>query len=264
MSASGGSKHLLEMLAAAYPPSNGRTVDAARKAGVHGNVRIATILLPDGSLDYLVVLSAPSRGLAVPALVAVRRLRYFSYAARRRTSRYQLHFRSDENGNVEIGVFPPRQKISKNAPARRSAQKFVVAEQLIIGQAETAGLFEQFDGWRRFRKKSERRGGCMPHVVRVQERLGLAMQRDMHEMRRFGPFAPQSPQERLARVEPRVIRQRILRRLNSRLGVIQLPRVNKNRGLKYVGPDVDRIVAKSALETFLGLFEVPHAQGGVA
>ena len=50
--------------------------DAARKAGVHGNVRIATILLPDGSLDDLVVLSAPSRELAVAALVAVRQWRY--------------------------------------------------------------------------------------------------------------------------------------------------------------------------------------------
>lgn len=50
--------------------------DAARKAGVHGNVRIATILLPDGSLDDLVVLSAPSRDLAVAALVAVRQWRY--------------------------------------------------------------------------------------------------------------------------------------------------------------------------------------------
>jgi TonB family protein len=49
---------------------------AARKAGVHGNVRIATILLPDGSLDDLVVLSAPSRDLAVAALVAVRQWRY--------------------------------------------------------------------------------------------------------------------------------------------------------------------------------------------
>ena len=50
--------------------------DAARKAGVHGNVRIATILLPDGSLDDLVVLSAPSRDLAVAALAAVRQWRY--------------------------------------------------------------------------------------------------------------------------------------------------------------------------------------------
>jgi TonB family protein len=50
--------------------------DAARKAGVHGNVRIATILLPDGSLDDLVALSAPSRDLAVAALVAVRQWRY--------------------------------------------------------------------------------------------------------------------------------------------------------------------------------------------
>ncbi len=108
-------------------------------------------------------------------------------------------------------------------------QKFVFAEQFIIGQSETAGLFEQFDGRRRFSKKGERRGGCMPHVVRMQERLRLAVPSDVYEMRRFGPFAPQSPQERLARVKPRVIRQRILRRLNSRLGVVQLPGVNKNR-----------------------------------
>src|ERR1700735_2828880 len=96
----------------------------------------------------------------------------------------------------------------------------------------------------------------MPHVVRMQERLRLAVQSDVHEMRRFGAFAPQSPQERLARVQPRVISQHILRRLNSRLGLVQLAGVNKNRRLKYVGPDVDRIVAKGALETFLGLFEV--------
>jgi hypothetical protein len=74
--------------------------------------------------------------------------------------------------------------------------------------------------------------------VRMQERLRLAVQSDVHEMRRFGPFAPQSPQERLARVKPRVTRQHILRRLNSRLSLVQLPGVNKNRWLKYVGPDV--------------------------
>src|SRR5579859_3067966 len=50
--------------------------DAARRAGVHGNVRIATILLPDGTLDDLVVLSAPRKDLAVAALVAVRQWRY--------------------------------------------------------------------------------------------------------------------------------------------------------------------------------------------
>src|ERR1700734_3260407 len=86
----------------------------------------------------------------------------------------------------------------------------------------------------------------------------------MNEMRRFGAFAPQSPQERLARMEPRVIRQRILRRLNSGLGVVKLPGVKKNRGLKNIGPDVDGIVTKSALHTFLSLFEVPHVHGGVA
>src|SRR6204780_5817325 len=133
-----------------------------------------------------------------------------------------------------------------------------------MGKAEPAGLFEEFDGRRRFAKKSERRGGGMPHVVRMQERFGLAVQRDVHEMRGFGAFAPQSPQERLAGVKPGVVRQHILRRLNSRLGVVQLPGVKKNRGLKYVGPDVDRIVAKSALETFFGLIEIPHAQDRVS
>lgn len=63
------------------PPQDKKKVtpvypDSARRAGVHGNVRIATILLPDGSLDDLVVLSAPSRDLAVAALVAVRQWRY--------------------------------------------------------------------------------------------------------------------------------------------------------------------------------------------
>ena len=55
-----------------------------------------------------------------------------------------------------------------------------------------------------------------------------------------------------------------MRRLNSGLGVVQLPGVNENRGLPYVGPDVYRIVTKGALHTFLGLFEVPHVHGGVA
>jgi len=50
--------------------------DAARRAGVRGNVRIATIMLPDGRLDDLVVLSAPNTDLAVAALVAVRQWRY--------------------------------------------------------------------------------------------------------------------------------------------------------------------------------------------
>src|SRR6266436_4055391 len=51
--------------------------DAARRAGVQGKVRIGTIMLPDGTLDDLVVLSAPNTDLAVAALVAVRQWRYF-------------------------------------------------------------------------------------------------------------------------------------------------------------------------------------------
>jgi TonB family protein len=50
--------------------------DAARRVGVEGNVRIATIVLPDGTLDDLVVLSAPNKELAVATLVAVRQWRY--------------------------------------------------------------------------------------------------------------------------------------------------------------------------------------------
>lgn len=50
--------------------------NGARRAGVEGNVRIATIVLPDGTLDDLVVLSAPNKDLAVAALVAVRQWRY--------------------------------------------------------------------------------------------------------------------------------------------------------------------------------------------
>jgi TonB family protein len=50
--------------------------EAARRAGVGGTVKIATIILPDGTLDDLVVLSAPSGDLAVAALVAARQWRY--------------------------------------------------------------------------------------------------------------------------------------------------------------------------------------------
>jgi TonB family protein len=46
---------------------------ADRKAGVHGVVKIAMIILRDGTVNDLVVLSAPSDSLAVAALVAVRR-----------------------------------------------------------------------------------------------------------------------------------------------------------------------------------------------
>jgi protein TonB len=50
--------------------------DAARRAGVAGTVRIAMIILPDGTLDDLIVLSAPDDSLAVAALMAVRLWRY--------------------------------------------------------------------------------------------------------------------------------------------------------------------------------------------
>jgi TonB family protein len=47
-----------------------------RKAGVRGTVRIAMIILPNGTLDDLVVLSAPDDNLAFAALVAVRLWQY--------------------------------------------------------------------------------------------------------------------------------------------------------------------------------------------
>lgn len=47
-----------------------------KNAGIHGVVRISMIILPDGSLDDLVVLSAPTRNLALAALAAVRQWRY--------------------------------------------------------------------------------------------------------------------------------------------------------------------------------------------
>ena len=50
--------------------------EAARRARIEGNAKIATILLPDGTLDDLVVLLAPSKDLAVAALLAVRQWRY--------------------------------------------------------------------------------------------------------------------------------------------------------------------------------------------
>ena len=50
--------------------------ESAKKAGVKGNVRIATIILPNGTVDDLVVLSAPTADLALSALVAVRQWRY--------------------------------------------------------------------------------------------------------------------------------------------------------------------------------------------
>lgn len=50
--------------------------DAIKRAGVDGNVRVTTIILHDGTLDDLVVLSAPNESLAVAALLAVRQWRY--------------------------------------------------------------------------------------------------------------------------------------------------------------------------------------------
>ena len=47
-----------------------------RKAGIRGTVRIAMVILPDGGLDDLVVLSAPDDNLAIAALMAVRLWRY--------------------------------------------------------------------------------------------------------------------------------------------------------------------------------------------
>jgi TonB family protein len=50
--------------------------DTERKAGVAGTVRIAMIILPDGTVNDLVVLSAPNSNMAVAALLAVRRWQY--------------------------------------------------------------------------------------------------------------------------------------------------------------------------------------------
>jgi TonB family protein len=50
--------------------------EAARKAGIEGKARIATVMLPDGTLEDLVVLSAPNQDLAVAALIAVRQWHY--------------------------------------------------------------------------------------------------------------------------------------------------------------------------------------------
>ena len=50
--------------------------DSAKKAGINGTVKIATIILPDGTLDDMVVLSAPDASLALAALLAVRQWRY--------------------------------------------------------------------------------------------------------------------------------------------------------------------------------------------
>jgi len=50
--------------------------ESAKKAGAKANVRIATIILPGGTVDDLVVLSAPSADFALNALLAVRNWRY--------------------------------------------------------------------------------------------------------------------------------------------------------------------------------------------
>jgi TonB family protein len=50
--------------------------DAERTAGNGGVVKIAMIILPDGTVNDLVVLSAPNSNLAVAALLAVRRWQY--------------------------------------------------------------------------------------------------------------------------------------------------------------------------------------------
>lgn len=50
--------------------------DAERTAGIGGTVKIAMIILPDGTVNDLVVLSAPNSNLAVAALLAVRRWQY--------------------------------------------------------------------------------------------------------------------------------------------------------------------------------------------
>jgi len=50
--------------------------EAERKRGIRGTAKIAMIILPDGSLDDLVVLSAPDSNFAIAALVAVRSWHY--------------------------------------------------------------------------------------------------------------------------------------------------------------------------------------------
>jgi TonB family protein len=50
--------------------------DADRTAGVAGVVKIAMIILPNGTVNDLVVLSAPNDNLAIAALLAVKRWQY--------------------------------------------------------------------------------------------------------------------------------------------------------------------------------------------
>ena len=64
--------------------------------------------------------------------------------------------------------------------ALQRLQKFIVAEQFAIGQAESSSLLEQLDGRRVFSEQRERCRHGVPHVMRMQQRLGLAMQRQMH------------------------------------------------------------------------------------
>ena len=63
------SAQVLKKVAPSYP-------EQERKAGIQGVARISMIILPDGSLDDLVVLSAPSQNIALAALAAVRQWRY--------------------------------------------------------------------------------------------------------------------------------------------------------------------------------------------
>jgi len=49
---------------------------AERKAGIRGTAHVAMIILPDGTVDDLVVLSAPNSNFAIAALAAVRRWEY--------------------------------------------------------------------------------------------------------------------------------------------------------------------------------------------
>jgi len=60
---------LLHRVPPVYPKS-------AKQGHISGTVEIATVLRTDGTLDDLVVLSAPTRDLAYAALLAVRQWRY--------------------------------------------------------------------------------------------------------------------------------------------------------------------------------------------
>ena len=50
--------------------------NTAKRSGVDADVRVSTVILPDGTLDDLVILSAPDEGLALAALLAVRQWQY--------------------------------------------------------------------------------------------------------------------------------------------------------------------------------------------